>query len=178
MKKILSLIFVAVFAGCSGEKKVDESFKSNVFIEQKLGEYLAGNENWDVKETESEATDKFKRQAIKWSNEPDFLKEMPLQLKAIKDTVVSEQTVKLLSFKSFRDKSRQKKSLLNDMGLEINGIFSVEQIKGLTIDGKYTLKGMLFKQGKRADVKVDVSDEKPFYMLGTYTFWNLETKTL
>lgn len=178
MKKVLLLFVVALFAACSGEKKVNQPIKSNVFVEQKLSEYLAGNADWVVEETESEATDKFKRQAIKWSNETDFLKEMPLQLKAIKDTVVSEQDVKLVTFKSFKDASRPESSLLNDIGLEINGIFSADQIKGLAIDKKYTLKGMLFKQGKRADVKVDVSNGKAFYMLGRYTFWNLEPKAL
>lgn len=178
MKKVLLLLVIVVFAACSGEKKVQEAVKSNVFIEQKLAEYLAGNADWVVKDTESETTDKFKRQAIKWSNELDFLKEMPLQLKEIKDTVVSEQAVKLVTFKSFKDSSRPENSLLNDIGLEINGIFSNEQIKGLAVDGKYTLNGMLFKQGKRADVKVDVSNEKPFYMLGRYSFWNIEAKAL
>lgn len=178
MRKILLLFVVVAFAACSGEKKVNQPIKSAVFIEQKLSEYLVENADWVVEESESEATDKFKRQAIKWSNETDFLKEMPLQLKEIKDTLVSEQAVKLVTFKSFKDASRPENSLLNNIGLEINGIFSADQIKGLEIDKKYTLKGMLFKQGKRADVKVDVTNESPFYMLGRFTFWNLEAKAL
>ena len=177
-KKLLLLFLVAVFAACSGDKKVEKPLNSTVFIEQKLNGYLAENADWAVEESESEATDKFKRQAIKWSNEPDFLKDMPLQLANIKDTVVSEQAVKLVVFKNFKDASRPENSLLNDIGLEINGIFSVDQIKNLEVDKKYTLKGMLFKQGKRADVNISVSAEKPFYNLGTYTFWNVETKAL
>jgi ABC-type glycerol-3-phosphate transport system substrate-binding protein len=177
-KKLFLLFLVAVFAACSGDKKAEQPLNSTVFIEQKLNGYLAENADWAVEESESEATDKFKRQAIKWSNEPDFLKDMPLQLTAIKDTVISEQAVKLVVFKNFKDASRLENSLLNDIGLQINGIFSADQIKDFAMDKKYTLKGMLFKQGKRADVKVSVSDEKPFYNIGTYTFWNLETKAL
>ncbi|MES2448352.1 MAG: hypothetical protein V4546_14290 [Bacteroidota bacterium] len=177
-KKLFLLFIVAAFAACSADKKGGQSLNSTVFIEQKLNGYLAENADWVVEESESEATDKFKRQAIKWSNEPDFLKDMPLQLIAIKDTVVSEQAVKLIVFKSFKDASRPENYLLNDIGLQINGIFSADQIKDLGVDKKYTLKGMLFKQGKRADVNVSVSAEKPFYNIGTYTFWNLETKAL
>jgi hypothetical protein len=178
MKKVLVIMFVAVFAACSGEKKVEKPFNSTVFIEQKIYEYLEANKNWDVKENDAEATDKFKRQAIKWSNEPDFLKEMPLQLINIKDTTISEQAVKVAVFKSFMDADRTNTTLLNIIQLEINGIFSVDEAKDLQINKKYTLKGMLYKQGKRADVNFIENGEPGLFNIGKYTFWNIEAKAL
>ena len=178
MKKVLVIMFVAVFAACSGEKKVEKPLNSTVFIEQKVYEYLEANKNWNVKENDAEATGKFKRQAIKWSNEPDFLKEMPLQLINIKDTTISEQAVKVAVFKSFMDADRTNTTLLNIIQLEINGIFSVDEAKDLQLNKKYTLKGMLYKQGKRADVSFISEGEPGLFNLGKYTFWNIEAKAL
>ena len=124
MKKVLVLMFVAVFAACSGEKKVEKPLNSTVFIEQKLSQFFAENPDWTKDATtEAETMDKFKRQVIKWSNEPDFLKDIPLQVKSISDTTISDQSVKMIVFKTFTDEARAKESLLNDLELEITGIF-------------------------------------------------------
>jgi len=37
---------------------------------------------------------------------------------------------------------------------------------------------MIYKQGKRADVKFFHGGETPIYTLGKYTFWNIEAKAL
>ncbi|TKB99859.1 hypothetical protein [Pedobacter cryotolerans] len=168
MKKVLILMFVAFFAACSGEKEVENS---GVFIEQKLNEFISQNPDWANDETiNEEITDKFKRQAIKWSNEPDFLKGMPLQLERIVDTTESGQAVKMAHFKTFNDKVRPEGSLLNYVNLQIKGIVSDEQADQLKVENKYFLTGNLQRQGKRADVKfVKVSDFKG-YDIGSYTF--------
>ena len=179
MKKLLVLMLVAVFAACSGEKKVEKPLNSTVFVEQKLSQFFAENPDWTKDATtEAKTIDKFKRQVIKWSNEPDFLQDLPLQVKNIADSTVSDQQVKIVVFKNFIDTTRAKESLLNDIEIEIKGIFSTDQIKNIELDKKYKLKGMLYKQGKRADVSFNPRAERPSYFLGKYTFWNLEAKPL
>ena len=180
MKKLFLLFVAATFVACSSEeKKVDQPINSTVFVEQKLSEFIVENPGWTKDlAVEAETTDKFKRQVIKWSNETDFLKDMPLQVKSISDTTISDQSVKMVVFKTFTDAARAKESLLNDLQLEITGIFSADQVKDLEIDKKYTLKGMLYKQGKRGDVSFNPKAESHFYSLGKYTFWNVEAKPL
>jgi len=168
MKNLILLLFTIILVSCSNEKPVET--KSTVFIEQKLNDFIAGNADWVVEEKEAEITDKFKRQAIKWSNEPDFLAAMPLQLKRIVDTTESGQPVKIAHFTAFNDKTRSAESLLNYMQLHIKGIVSDEQAAELKLENKYTLTGTLQRQGKRADVKfIKVSDFKG-YDIGSYTF--------
>jgi hypothetical protein len=55
---------------------------------------------------------------------------------------------------------------------------SVDQVANLTLQKKYTLKGMVYKQGKRGDVKFIHSGEEPIYSLGKYTFWNIAAKAI
>jgi len=169
MKNIILFLFSIVFVSCSNDKPVET--KSALFIEEKLNNFIADNPDWTKDEaTETATTDKFKRQAIKWSNEPSFLNDMPLQLKRIADTTESGQAVKMAHFKTFNDKNRPAGSLLNYINLHIKGIVSDEQAKQLQIDKNYNLIGNLQRQGKRADVKfIKVSDFKG-YDIGSYTF--------
>lgn len=169
MKKLVLFLVALVLISCTNEKPKDA--KSSIFIEDKLKEFIKLYPNWTSDEaTETETTDKFKRQAIKWSNEPDFLKDMPLQLKRIADTTESGQTVKIAHFKAFGDQARPEGSLLNYIQLHIKGVVSDEQAKQLQIENKYILTGSLQRQGKRADVKfIHVTDFKG-YDLGSYTF--------
>lgn len=170
MKKLFVLFgFLAIISACSQPK--EDSSTSTIFIEQKLSDFIAANPDWTKDETiESATTDKFKRQSIKWSNEPDFLKGMPLQLKRIVDTTESGQAVKVAHFRAFNDKTRSESSLLNYIQLHIKGIVSDEQVAQLKLENKYILTGTLQRQGKRADVKfIKVSDFKG-YDIGSYTF--------
>lgn len=169
MKNIVLLLFSIVLVSCSNDKPVET--KSELFIEQRLSNFIADNPDWTKDETtEAATTDKFKRQAIKWSNETGFLNDMPLQLKRIADTTESGQAVKMAHFRTFNDKNRPAESLLNYINLHIKGIVSDEQAKQLQVENKYTLTGNLQRQGKRADVKfIKVSDFKG-YDIGSYTF--------
>ncbi|MES2652878.1 MAG: hypothetical protein V4663_14145 [Bacteroidota bacterium] len=169
MRPLILLFAVAIFASCS--TKEAEKVQSKIFIEQKLSEFIASNPDWTKDEaTEKETTEKFKHKLINLSNEADFLKDMPLQLKEVKDTSINEIRTKVATFKAYGDTSRVENSLLNYMQLQITGIVSSSQIKELKVDQKYFLTGTLHKQGKRGDVKfIHVADFKG-YDLGKYTF--------
>jgi len=169
MRPLIMLFAVAIFASCSS-KKVQE-VQTSIFLEQKLSEFIADNPDWIKDEvTEKETTEKFKHKLINFSNEPDFLKDMPLQLKDVKDTSINEIRTKIATFKAYGDTSRNKNSLLNYIQLQITGIVSEGQVSQLTVNKNYTLTGTLHTQGKRGDVKfIHVADFKG-YDLGKYTF--------
>lgn len=165
MKKLLALFLVVLLFSCSTKPKDPQMA---VFVEEKLAAFIDNNPDWE--NNEAEVTDKFKHRVINWSNEADFLKNMPLQLKAIVDTVESGQVVKMAHFDSFVDKNRNQESLLNHLQLHIKGIVSDAQIKQLQIGAKYILNGSLQRQGKRADVKFVKLAAGHTYDLGSYTF--------
>ena len=177
MKKLLVLFAVVITASCS--TKEAEKVQSKIFIEQKLDEFIASNPDWTKDEaTEKETTEKFKHKVINLSNEADFLKDMPLQLKEVKDTSINEIRTKIATFKAYSDTSRVKNSVLNYMQLQVTGIVSSSQLTALKVDQKYTLAGTLHKQGKRGDVKfIHVADFKG-YDLGKYTFVITDFKAL
>lgn len=176
MKKVIYFVMAIVLFACSEKPK---DFDSKIFLEKEVNSFIESNPQWTKNvNSETEITTKFKHKLINLSNEPNFLADFPLQLTKISDTIVSEQVVKIATFKSFEDAARPKETLLNGLKLEILGIFSTDQAKSLEVNKKYTLKGMLYKQGKRADVKFDHAGETPIYTLGKYTFWNLEAKLL
>lgn len=168
MKKLMLIYVVVLFASCT-EKKAKE-VQSSTFLEQKLSEFIADNPDWTKDEaTEKETTEKFKHKLINLSNDANFLKDMPLQLKEIKDTSINEIRTKIATFKAYNDTSRHE-ALLNYIQLQITGIVSETQIKELMVDKKYTITGTLHTQGKRKDIKfIKVADFKG-YDLGKYTF--------
>jgi hypothetical protein len=176
MRKLIYLLMAVTLFACSEKPKGTDS---KIFLEKEVSNFIETNPQWTKNvNTEADITDKYKRKMINLSNEASFLTDFPFQLTAISDTTVSDQSVKIATFKSFKDAARSKESLLNDLELEIKGIITVEQAGNLTIDKKYTLKGMIYKQGKRADVKFFHGGATPVYTLGKYTFWNIEAKAL
>ncbi|MCY1507741.1 hypothetical protein D9M68_420280 [compost metagenome] len=169
MKKLLFLIAISSFTACG--VKETKTAESSVFIEKKLNEFIAQHPDWTKDEAlKKKTTENFQHKVINWSNETDFLKDMPLELKEVKDTLLSDQPFKIAVFKAYNDTSRNENSILNYTQLEINGLVSESQLKELSVGKKYTLGGSLYKQGKRADVKfVHVADFKG-YDLGKYLF--------
>jgi hypothetical protein len=168
-------LFIAIaFVACTENPK---GFESKIFTEKEVSDFIRVNPNWTKNENmEAETTEKFKHKMINLSNEPKFLEDFPLQLTAILDSTVSDQAVKVAVFKGFKDAARPKESLLNNLELEIRGIMSIDQVTNLVLQKKYTLKGMVYKQGKRGDVKFTHTGEEPIYSLGKYTFWNIAVK--
>lgn len=169
------LMAITLFA-CSETPKGSDS---KIFTEKEVSNFIKLNPDWTKNvNTEADATEKFQHKMINLSNEADFLTDFPLQLTSISDSTVSNQPVKVAVFKSFEDAARPKESLLNSIALEIRGIMAADQAANLTVDKKYTLKGMLYKQGKRADVKFFHGGETPIYTIGKYTFWNIVAKAI
>ena len=73
MKRFSLVLIAMVAAACSPEAK-KETVVSNVFIEQKVNEFVAQNPDWTTAETANEEiTDKFKHEIKRLSNEPEFL---------------------------------------------------------------------------------------------------------
>ena len=97
MKKILLLLIVAAsFTACTSTPTVEENATSTIFVEQKVNEFIKANPDWAKDETIQEATtEKFKHAVINWSNEPNFLQDMPFQLKGLRDTLLNETNFKI-----------------------------------------------------------------------------------
>lgn len=169
MKNILLIILVANALACTPNKK-QETIKTNVFIEQKVQEFVNAHD-WDKDEaTKATVTDKFKHQVIRWSNEPDFLKNMPLQVKSIKDTTVSGADIKVAVFIGYSDTKRPINSLLNRIQLQIKALIAPEMQPQPKVGSNYTITANLYKQGKRADIKYISVAEFKGYDLGKYLF--------
>ena len=178
---ILFLIGLLLFACTNGEKTVKIDYKSKIFTEQYLIDYV--NENQDLNSKDSlkfdKALDKFQRDIKGLSNNPDFLVDFPLQATIIRDTVMGTQSFKIATFETYLDPLRDKNSLLNSMKLRINGVFQFErEAYGLALGGKYYLKAMIYKQGKRADVNFYKKGSESVYNLGVYPMQVKELKPI
>ena len=160
------LFFASACVACTNSKPKNP--QTVVFVEEKLVAFIAQHPEWE--ENEAAITDKFKHKVINWSNEANFLTNMPLQLQSIVDTTAGAQVVKMAHFTTFLDKNRAPESLLNHMQLHIKGIISNAQATQLQIGKPYILNGTLHKQGKRADVKLVKLANGNTYVLGSYTF--------
>lgn len=169
--KFLLFASVALFAACGRGAATDEKVKADIFIEGKLNGFIAQNPTWTSSEhADDDITEKFKREVIRWSNEEQFLNELPLQLVGVRDSLISDQAVKIASFTCYNDNTRPLGSVLNFMQLQVDGIMTPDVASSLTVKQHYYLTGMMYKQGKRADVKViKVADFKG-YDLGKYLF--------
>lgn len=188
IKKPLNLslaiaILASLFVACAGEKKAETkiTYKSKIFAEQFLIDYL--NENQDLNSDDSltfaDALDKFQRDIKGVSNNPDFLVDFPLQATNIRDTVMGNQSFKVATFETFTDPMRDKNGLLNKIQLRVNGIFQFPyQANGLVLGGKYYLKAMIYKQGKRKDVNLYKKEGGSVYNLGVYPMAVKELKPL
>jgi len=165
MKKLVILFLAVLLVSCTDKPK---GFDSKIFIEKEVSDFIGLNPKWT--KADGITTERFKHKMINLSNEPNFLNDMPFKLLAIKDTTINTLPFKLAEFVTFKDNSRDPKSLLNDLVLEISGVVSDEQVVNLKIDQKYFLTGSLYRQGKRASVDLVEADGAKTYRLGRYTF--------
>lgn len=171
MKRFFLFFVAAAALSCTNNQTKEVPTTSKIFIEQKVAEFVSQHPEWTSGDnTNEEITDKFQHEVKRWSNEQNFLKDMPLQLKSIRDTTVSGQDVKLGTFSGYNDNTRPSGSILNYIQVNIDGIMPADIAQQVKIDGKYTLEAMLYAQGSRKDVKViNVADFKG-YDLGKYVF--------
>ncbi|MBB2145464.1 hypothetical protein GM921_08220 [Pedobacter sp. LMG 31464] len=171
------ILFIALFGillGCISEQKTEVeqiTYQSKIFTEKSLIDYV--NKNPELNSEDSvkyaEALDKFQREIKGLSNNIDFLVDFPLQATNIRDTVMGTQNFKIATFETYTDALRDKNSLLNRMELRINGIFQFDyEAKGLVLGGKYYLKALIYKQGKRKDVNYYKKSDGSIYVLGVY----------
>lgn len=171
MKRIFLLFAAAILVSCSNNETKEAPVASNIFIERNVSEFVAQHPEWtNGDNTNEEITDKFQHEVKRWSNEEDFLKDMPLQLRELRDTTLNGTAFKIGTFTGYNDNTRPSGSILNYIQVKIDGVLSPEQLAQVKIDGKYNLEGMLYKQGSRKDVKlISVADFKG-YDLGKYLF--------
>ena len=169
-KLIIASMLVFTFISCTNKPK-EQTEKSDIFIEQKVSDFVNAHPSWTSGEnTDEEVTDKFQHEVKRWSNEENFLDKMPLQLTELRDTTLNGQVFKIGTFTGYNDNMRAKGSILNYIQLRIDGFLPPEIEKTIQKDSKYTITGMLYKQGSRKDVKViHVADFKG-YDLGKYLF--------
>lgn len=170
MNRFFLFCAAALAVSCSNNEP-KEAAASNVFIEQKVSEFVAQHPEWTSGDnTNEEITDKFQHEVKRWSNEEGFLNDMPLQLKEFRDTTLSGQNFKVGTFIGYNDNTRPQGSLLNYIQIKVDGILPPDIAQQVKIDSKYTVDAMLYRQGSRKDVKViNVADFKG-YDLGRYTF--------
>lgn len=162
----LVILFLAVFlVSCAQKPKGSDS---KIPTEKEVSDFIRLNPNWT--KADDEATERFKLKMIKLSNEPDFLKDIPFKYQSITDTVINTLPFKMAEFVTYKDSTRDPKSLLNDLDLKISGIVSDELIAKLKADQKYYITGSLYKQGKRASVNLVESGDAKTYLLGKYVF--------
>jgi hypothetical protein len=166
MKRILFLCMVAIILSCKNDKP--KGADSTIYTEKQVSDFLSAYPTWTT--ADAEITEKFKHRMINLSNEDDFLKAMPFKLIAIRDSLFSGQSVKVAIFETYKDDSRNDKSLLNDLDLQISGLVSDAQISQLKIDQKYYISGTMYKQGKRASVDLVENNNSKTYRLGNYAF--------
>lgn len=172
MKRIFLLLAAAsIIVACTNNQKEKAPVTSNIFIESKVAEFVAQHPEWtNGDNTNEEITDKFQHEVKRWSNEQEFLKDMPLQLRELRDTTLNGTAFKIGTFTGYNDNTRPMGSLLNYIQVKIDGVLSPEQLSNVKVDGKYNLEGILYKQGSRKDVKlISVADFKG-YDLGKYLF--------
>lgn len=179
MKKLFILLsFTFSIVACTSSPK-EETAQSNIFIEQKVNQFVKENPDWSKDEkVDEETTDKFKHAVINWSNDPTFLSNMPLQFKSMRDTSLNQTPFKIATFGAYNDNLRERGSILNYIQLQIDAIVPPELEKSLVKSKNYHITGNLYKQGKRADVKyISVADFKG-YDLGKYLFSLTNVKPL
>lgn len=167
----ISLTTTLLLTSCTSTPDKDENKETTIFVEEKVNDFVRANPDWSKDETTQEATtDKFKHAVINWSNEPNFLKDMPFQLKGLRDTTLNEANFKIATFVGFNDNTRVSGSILNYIQLRIDAIVPRDLEKDLIPNKNYTITGSMYKQGKRGDVKyISVADFKG-YDLGKYLF--------
>lgn len=171
MMNKISLILIAVVLAACGQEAKKETVVSNVFMEQKVNEFVAQHPDWTSGETvNEEITNKFQHEIKRLSNEPEFLNHMPLQMKQVRDTVLSNTVFKIGTFIGYDDNTRPSGSILNKIQMKVDGILSPDMQKEVQIDGKYILEGALYKQGSRKDVKIIHVADFNGYDLGKYLF--------
>ncbi|RZK49351.1 MAG: hypothetical protein EOO99_06765 [Pedobacter sp.] len=169
MKYLTSLLLLCLFMGCQSQKA--EPIQTSVFLENQLGQFISQHPNWKADEdTEKKTTEKFRHRVINWSNEEEFLKDLPFKFKRLIDTTVNNTAVKLAFFETYSDSTRNSQSLLNFMQLQIKGLVSAEQSKDLIVGNTYYIDGHLFKQGKRNDIQYVELGQFKGYALGSYMF--------
>ncbi len=177
MKYFFIILSVLLALACSAPK--EQKVESTIYLERELAEFVAIHPNWNADEdTEKRITEKFRHRVINWSNEESFLEGLPFKYKKLVDSNVNGKDVKLAYFETFSDSTRAENSLLNVMQLQIKGIVSEAQLKDLTLDRAYYLKGHLFKQGKRAQIQYIEVGQFKGYSLGSYIFNIFETKVI
>lgn len=183
LKGLMFIFLAALLFACAGDKKVETkiTYQSKIFTEQYLIDYLNGNPDLNSEDSLkfAEALDKFQYDIKGLSNNPDFLVNFPLQATNIRDTVMGTQSFKMATFETYTDRLRDKNSLLNRIKLRVNGIFQFpDQAYGLALGGKYYLKAMIYKQGKRKDVNFYKKDGGSVYNLGVYPMAVKELKNV
>ncbi|MFD0940739.1 hypothetical protein [Pedobacter boryungensis] len=186
MKPKRFLLFIgllAILSGCTNEQKseIKITYQSKVFTEQSLIDYV--NRNPELNSEDSviyaEALDKFQREIKGLSNHIDFLANFPLQATNLRDTIMGTKSFKMATFEAYTDLLRDKGSLLNQMKLRINGIFQFDhEANGLVLGGKYYLKALIYKQGKRADINYYKKAVGSTYVLGVYPMQVKELKPI
>jgi hypothetical protein len=164
---VIALISCA-FLSCSEKSKGADS---KIFTEKAVSDFIRIHSDWDEsKGTEAATDEKFKHMMINLSNEKDFLKELPFQLKELRDTTINNETYKVGVFQLFEEEQHESTSLLNDLQLQVLGLMHDEK-SSLTVGTRYTVTGTVFRQGKRAGVFREVQANRKIYHLGKYTFF-------
>ncbi len=161
----------ALIAACGQKKEEGFTFKTNVFLENKVGHYLAKHPDWKSNEDkDTEVTSDFRDSVIIWSNDDRFFENLPLELKKVEAEKVQNQDVQMAYFETFNDPTRVKESLLNDIRLTIRAIVPPSQLANLKAGERYNISASMYKQGRKKDVSYTKEEKSQVIDLGSYTY--------
>lgn len=170
-KSLLILAAAAMMAACGPKKDEGFTYKTNVFLENRVGHYLAKHPDWKANEDkDTEVTSDFRDSVIIWTNDDRFFENLPLELKKVEAEKVQNQDVQMAYFETFTDPTRPKESLLNDMRLTIKAIVPPNQLAQLKPGSRYTISASMYKQGRKKDVSYTKEQNTQVFELGSYTF--------
>lgn len=175
MKKLAVLAISILLLSCNDKPKGSES---KIFTEKAVSDFIRIHPEWDEGgKVNEETTEKFKHMMVNLSNEADFLKDLPFELKELKDTTISNQSYKLGLFTSFKDEKRDPNALLNDLDYRVNGLMHADQVS-VEVGNRYLISGTVFKQAKRATITHVMMGDRKMYILGNFTFFVNSAKAI
>lgn len=171
MKYICSLLAATLALASCGPKKVEPkiAYKSKIYTEQKLIDFVNGNTSWDDSLKFESVTDSFKIAVVTWSKEVRFLEGLKFTCTDIRDTTIGPMAFRLATFDLKKQEQPDSGSVYNQIKLRVNGIFQTPDLAaGLTKDKTYALKAAPYKQVKRETINYDNKTQPVTYNLGTH----------
>lgn len=171
MKYIFIALTAVIGLASCGSKKEEKviTYQSKIPTEQKLIEFINGNQNWDDSTFTETVTDSFKVATVTWSKGEKFLHDLKFTCTDLRDTTMGPMTFKLATFDLKKADKLDSGSVYNQMKLRINALFQdASKAQGLAVGKDYFVEAAPYKQVKRETIGYDNTTKPATYNLGTH----------